>query len=70
MVTLIAEEVKVSQREVEEGGDARCGRRNHPLFLVSRIANGKVETEGSVTVVTRVISSVAASRGVRRYDRS
>ena len=46
MVTLIAEEVEVSQREVEEGGDARCRRRNHPLSLVSQIANGKVETEG------------------------
>lgn len=34
------------------------------------LSMGKLRPKGSVTVVTRVISSVAVSRGVRRYGRS
>ena len=58
-MTLIAEGVEVSQREVEEGGDARCGRGNHPSLSS---AMGKLRPKEGVTVVTRVISRVAASR--------
>ena len=36
----------------------------------SRIANGKVETEGERDVMARVISCVTMSQSVRRYARS